>query len=74
MTAGGTTFNFAFYIVNAGRIRFLRTDFPALATGDAVAQTGTIPTTSAALTGSFAFVLSGASISGNDVRAGRLDA
>jgi hypothetical protein len=72
LTAGGTTFDFAFYIVNAGRIRFLRTDFPALATGDAVAQTGAIPTTSAALTGSFAFVLSGASISGNDVRAGRL--
>jgi hypothetical protein len=72
MTAGGTAFNFAFYIVNAGRIRFMRTDFPAVATGDAVAQTGTIPTTSAALTGSFAFVMSGASISGNDVRAGRL--
>jgi hypothetical protein len=72
LTANGQTFNFAIYLVSAGRIRFIRTDFPAVATGDAVAQTGTIPTTSAALSGSFAFVLSGASISGNDVRAGRM--
>jgi hypothetical protein len=72
ITAGGTTFGLAFYVVNANRIRFLRTDLPALAYGDAIAQTGTIPTTSAGLSGSFAFVLSGASISGNDVRAGRL--
>jgi hypothetical protein len=72
MTAGGSTLNFAYYIVNARRIRFIRTDFPALAIGDAVAQTGTIPTTSAGVSGNFAFLLSGSSISGNDTRAGRL--
>ena len=71
LTANGSTFNFAFYMVNASRMRFLRVDFPALAVGDAVAQTGTIPTTPAGLSGSFAFVLAGSSISGNDVRAGR---
>src|SRR4029077_6151279 len=43
MTAGGGTFGLAFYIVNANRIRFLRTDLPALAYGDAIAQAGTIP-------------------------------
>jgi len=64
--------NFAFYIVDATRIKFLETDFPAITLGDAVVQTGTIPTTTAALSGSFAFVLAGSSISGNDVRAGRL--
>jgi hypothetical protein len=81
-TTYGTTFgrgvanidglNLAFYIVDGTRIRFLETDFPALVVGDAVAQTGTIPTTSAGLTGNFAFVLGGSSISGSDVRAGRL--
>jgi hypothetical protein len=70
-TVNGSTFNFAFYMVNASRMRFMRVDFPALAVGDAVAQTGAIPTTTAGLSGSFAFVLSGSSISGNDVRAGR---
>jgi hypothetical protein len=64
--------NFAFYIVDATRIKFLETDFPAITLGDAVVQTGTIPTTTAALSGSFALVLAGSSISGNDVRAGRL--
>ena len=64
--------NYAFYIVDGTRIRFLQIGYPALTLGDAVSQTGTIPTTTAALSGSFAFVLGGTSISGADVRGGRL--
>jgi hypothetical protein len=49
----------------------MRTDFPAASIGDAVAQTGTIPTTAAGITGSFVFTLGGSSLSGGDVRTGR---
>jgi hypothetical protein len=68
----GTTVNFAFYAVGAGRIRMLRTNYPATSVGDAVAQSGTIPTATSGLTGSFAFILGGSSLSGSDVRAGRV--
>jgi hypothetical protein len=70
-TANGSTFNFAFYIVGANRMKFLRRDFPAVSLGDAIAQTGTIPTSTSALGGNFAFVLGGSSLSGSDVRGGR---
>jgi hypothetical protein len=63
--------NFAFYIVDGTRIRFLQNEFPAITIGDAKAQTGTIPATTAALSGNFAFLVGGTSISGADVRAGR---
>jgi hypothetical protein len=68
----GGSINFAFYTVGSGRIRMLRTDFPAASVGDAVAQTGTIPTTAAGLTGNFAFILGGSNFVGADVRAGRV--
>lgn len=68
----GSTLNFAFYTVGAGRIRMLRTDFPAASIGDAVAQTGTIPTATSGLSGSFAFIVGGSSLSGAEVRAGRV--
>ncbi len=71
-TANGSVFNFAFYIVGANRIKLLRTDFPAVSLGDAIAQTGTIPTATSAFSGNFVFVLAGASLSGSDVRAGRV--
>jgi hypothetical protein len=71
LSAGGTTFNYAVYVVNAGRLRVMRTDFPAASVGDLVAQTGTIPTTAAGVTGSFVFSLGGSSLSGADVRTGR---
>jgi hypothetical protein len=71
LTAGGTTFNYAVYIVSASRLRLMRVDYPAASIGDAVAQTGTIPTTAAGITGSFVFSLGGSSLSGADVRTGR---
>jgi hypothetical protein len=72
LVLNGTTINFAFYAVGANRIRMLRTNYPATSIGDAVAQTGTIPTATSGLTGSFAFILAGSSLSGSDVRAGRV--
>lgn len=71
LSAGGTTFNYAVYVVSAGRLRVMRTDYPAASIGDAIAQTGTIPTTAAGVTGSFVFSLGGSSLSGADVRTGR---
>jgi hypothetical protein len=68
----GSTLNFAFYAVGAGRLRMMRTDFPAASLGDAVAQTGTIPTATSGLTGSFAFILGGSNLVGADVRGGRV--
>ena len=70
-TINGSVLNFAFYTVGASRLRFMRTDFPAASIGDAVAQTGTIPTATSGLSGSFAFVVGGSSLSGSDVRGGR---
>jgi hypothetical protein len=70
-TINGSTLNFAFYTVGAGRLRLMRTDFPAAGLGDAVAQTGTIPTTASGLSGNFAFIVAGSSLSGSEVRGGR---
>jgi hypothetical protein len=71
LSAAGSTFNFVVYVVGANRLRMMRTDFPAASIGDAVAQTGTIPTTAAGVTSSFVFTLGGSSLSGSDVRTGR---
>jgi hypothetical protein len=68
----GSTLNFAFYSVSAGHLRLMRTDFPAASLGDALAQTGTIPTTTSGLSGNFAFIVAGSSLSGSEVRGGRL--
>jgi hypothetical protein len=71
LSAAGSTFNFAVYIVGPNRLRLMRTDFPAASIGDLVSQTGTIPTTAAGLSNSFVFTLGGSSLSGADVRTGR---
>jgi hypothetical protein len=63
--------NFAFYMVNGNKIKFMETSFPSLVVGDATAQTGTIPTTTAGFSGNFVTVMGGASLSGSDVRGGR---
>lgn len=68
----GTTVNFTFYTVGVGRIRMLRTNYPATSVGDAVAQTGTIPATASGLSGGFVFILAGSNLVGEDVRAGRV--
>lgn len=55
----------AFYIVDGTRLRFLEEDAKAITVGDAFAQTGTIPTQSANLTGNFAFISAGGAVLGN---------
>jgi hypothetical protein len=70
-TIGGNAVNFVTYLVSANHIRLMRTDYPAASIGDAVAQTGTIPTTASGLTGNFVFSVGGQSLSGGDARAGR---
>jgi hypothetical protein len=71
LTAGGTTFNYAVYIVSASRLRVMRVDYPAASIGDLVSQTGTIPTTTAGVSGGWVWSLGGSSLSGADVRTGR---
>jgi hypothetical protein len=71
-TVGGSVFNFVFYAVGADHLRMMRLDFPAASLGDAIAQTGTIPTTASGLSGSFVFVMTGSSLSGSDARGGRV--
>lgn len=58
---GGATF--AFYIVDSTHIKFIEEDPNELvgSSGDALLQSGTIPTTTAAFTGSFAYLTGGSS-------------
>jgi hypothetical protein len=55
----------AFYVVDGTRFRFLEEDANAMTVGDAFAQTGTIPTQAAGLTGNFAFISAGGAVLGN---------
>lgn len=55
----------AFYMVDGTRLRFLEEDSTNITVGDAFLQTGTIPTQSAGMSGSFAFLSAGAAVLGN---------
>jgi hypothetical protein len=65
--------NYVFYIVDATRVRFISTNLGMLS-GDAVAQSNTIPTNVASINSSFAFIVAGSSGSGGVVRVGRFTA
>jgi hypothetical protein len=68
-TIDGLTY--AFYIVDHTRIRFIGLDGAGLLTGDAVQQ-GTVPTTTAGISGSFVFAIGGQSVTnGSLTRLGR---
>jgi hypothetical protein len=78
--ANGTTFGrgtlqfasgytFAFYIVDATRIKFIEEDSFGGSSGDGVLQSGAIPTTTAGFTGSFAYLVGGWSPAGPDAAA-----
>ena len=79
-TANIAGHNFAFYIVDATRLKLLGTDFPAAFSGEAFAQQNmqNIPFTAASLHGDYAFLIGGAiqkqSISGPIATAGRFTA
>ena len=62
--------SYAFYIVDSTRIRFIGLDGAGLLTGDAVHQ-GTVPTTTAGITGSFVFAIGGQTANGALTRLGR---
>ena len=63
--------SYIFYIVDGTRLRFMETNSTALTLGDAISQSGSIPTTNSGFTGSFAFLLGGSGLSGPLTRAGR---
>jgi hypothetical protein len=62
---------FAFYIVDATRIKFLQEDSQGGSSGDAFLQSGTIPTQNSGFTGSFAYLVGGQSTSGPDAAVAR---
>jgi len=62
-TVNGQTL--AFYIVDGTRLRMIEEDTLAITVGDALVQSGTIPTQASALTGNFAFIISAAAVTGN---------
>jgi len=65
--------NFVFYIVNSNQVRFQSTTNGMLS-GDAIAQSNSVPTSTAAFNGSFAFILSGSSTTGGITKIGRFTA
>lgn len=65
--------DFAFYIVDATRVKFVGTGFPSVFIGEALAQQN-IAFNVASLSGSFAFLIAGSSSSGSIAAAGRFTA
>jgi hypothetical protein len=59
-------YDFAFYIVNSGRIYLIEEDTLGGSLGSALQQSGTIPTTNAGFTGSFVYLVGGASVLGSE--------
>jgi hypothetical protein len=72
-TASIAGHNFAFYIVDATRLKLLGTDFPDALSGEAFAQQN-ISFTATSLNSSFAFLLGGSSSTGPVATAGRFTA
>ncbi len=72
-TANLAGHNFAFYIVDAARLKFLGTDFPAALVGDAFAQQNTV-FTNTSLNGGYVFLIGGSSTVGPIASAGRFTA
>ena len=77
MTLSGRTF--AFYIVDGTRVKLLEEDDLGGTSGDAILQTGAIPTMNSGFTGSFAFLTGGSQAMGSGsfgpaARAGRFTA
>jgi hypothetical protein len=72
--ANGISFNYAFYIVNGSKVRFMENSSTgSLTVGDASIQSN-VPTTNATFNGSFVFLLSGSGSTGPITRIGRFTA
>ncbi len=67
-------YTFAFYIVDATRIKFIEEDSFGGSSGDGVLQSGAIPTTTVGFTGSFAYLVGGWSTAGPDAAVARFTA
>jgi len=65
--------NYAFYVVDATRLKMIVTDFPSLLVGDAFAQQN-VAFNVGSLSGGFAFLLGGTSTTGSIATAGRFTA
>jgi hypothetical protein len=68
--------NYVFYIVDGTRVRFLSAlnVGNTMLSGDAVSQSGNVPTSTVNFSGSFSFILSGSSTNGGLTRVGRFAA
>lgn len=65
---------YVFYIVDSTRIRILSTSGGTMLSGDAVAQSNTVPTNVSSINSSFVFIVAGSSGNGGITRVGRLTA
>ena len=65
--------NYVFYIVDSTRARFLSTD-KGMLSGDAVAQSSSVPTSVSGINSSFVFIVAGSSPNGGITRVGRFTA
>jgi hypothetical protein len=65
---------YVFYIVDSTRIRLLSTSGGAMLTGDAVAQSNTVPANVSSIASSFVFIVGGSSGNGGITRVGRFTA
>ncbi len=63
MTVNGN--DYAFYIVNSSRVLLIEEDASGGSLGGALLQSGTIPTTNSGFTGSFVYLVGGASVLGS---------
>jgi hypothetical protein len=62
ISSGATTFNFTFYVVNAGDLKFIEVDGSPVTSGEMLAQPSAV--TTASLAGSYSFTVGGASSAG----------
>lgn len=67
-------FTYVFYIVDSTRVRLMSTSGGAMLSGDAVAQSANVPTSTTGLNTSFVFIVAGSSVNGGVTRIGRFTA
>jgi hypothetical protein len=65
---------YVFYIVDSSRIRILSTSGGTMLSGDAVAQSNTVPANVSSISSSFVFIVAGSSGNGGITRVGRFTA
>jgi len=65
---------YAYYVVNSTRVRFINIAGGEMLSGDAVAQSASVPTSTANFTGGFVFELAGSSNNGGLTQIGRFSA